>query len=162
MLGRFLVYGFLGWGVEVLFTGLASAIFGRDKSATGKTYLWMHPIYGAAGVALEYVSRKLERYPATRPFAYVPLIYAVEYGTGYVLRRALGKCPWDYGENGRNVHGLIRLDYAPAWLLAGYLFDPVSKRVQQALAPVAEAADKGAAEVVNAVEGAKSAVSADA
>lgn len=162
MLGRFLVYGFLGWGVEVFFTGLSNAIFGRDKSATGKSYLWMHPIYGAAGVALEYVSRKLDKYPATKPFAYVPLIYAVEYGTGYALRRALGHCPWDYGNNGKNLHGLIRLDYAPAWLLAGFLFDPVAKRVQQALTPVAEAADRGVAQVVNAVEGAKAGTTAEA
>lgn len=154
MFGRFLVYGFLGWGLEVLFTGLHAALLGKDRSATGKTYLWMHPIYGGAALALEYVSRKLDRYPATRPFAYVPLIYAVEYASGYALRRVLGRCPWDYGKNGTNLHGLIRFDYAPAWLAAAYLFDPIAKRVSRALEPVTEAVQAAGEAALHAGEAA--------
>lgn len=156
MFGRFLVYGFLGWGLEVLFTGAVSALFHKDRSATGKTYLWMHPIYGGAMIALEVLSRRLEKYPALRPLAYVPAIYAVEYCTGYALRRALGKCPWDYGKNGLNVHGLIRLDYAPAWLVAAYLFEPVSRRVARALEPVAEAVQEAERAVVDGASAALS------
>ena len=40
---RFLIYGAVGWCIEVLFTGIAAAVFDRDRAATGKTYLWMHP-----------------------------------------------------------------------------------------------------------------------
>lgn len=150
MLGRFLVYGFLGWGVEALFTGLHSVFVGRDRSATAKTYLWMHPIYGGAGLLLEAVGRGLHRFPAARPLAYVPIIYAVEYGAGYALRKALGRCPWDYGPNGVNVHGLIRLDYAPAWLAAAYLFEPLAARVRRALEPMAHAVIDKVAEKVEA------------
>ena len=56
-----------------------------------------------------------------RGIAYLLVIYAAEFGFGWVLRRMLGRCPWDYGTRGINVLGLIRLDYAPAWLLARFV-----------------------------------------
>lgn len=137
MLTRFFVYGFLGWATEILFTGASSVLVERDASATAKTYLWMHPIYGAAGLLLEWMSAKLEKVPsAVRPLAYLPVIYGVEYATGWALRKALGKCPWDYSGRGYNVHGLVRLDYAPAWLAAGFLFEPVAERVRHATRPI--------------------------
>lgn len=124
---RFAIYGLLGWIVEVLFTGVSSAIVQKDRSATANTYLWMHPIYGAAGLALEAVHLRLPRSQrAARLAATVGVIYGTEYLSGWLLKRALGKCPWDYTGRGVNVHGLIRLDYLPAWLVAAYLFEPVS------------------------------------
>ena len=51
---------------------------------------------------------------------YVAGIFAVEYATGWLLRHFTGACPWDYtGHSPWSVHGLIRLDYAPAWLVMG-------------------------------------------
>lgn len=136
MFSRFLVYGFMGWAMEVVFTGASSALLEKDRSATAKTYLWMHPIYGGAMLLMEWMSRKLAHvHPAVRPLAYLPVIYGAEYVSGWGLRRILGKCPWHYSR-GLHLHGLIRLDYAPAWLLAGYLFEPFSRRVQHALRPM--------------------------
>jgi uncharacterized membrane protein len=131
MLRRFAVYGLLGWVVEVLFTGSWSAASG-DANATAKSYLWMHPIYGAGGLLLESVSRRTKGLPLpVRAGLYAGLMYAVEYGTGALLRRALGRCPWDYGCNGLNLHGLVRLDYAPAWLALGLLFEPARDVVER-------------------------------
>ncbi|MFL5320006.1 MAG: putative ABC transporter permease [Myxococcaceae bacterium] len=124
---RFAFYGLVGWIIEVLFTGASNAIIKKDSCATSQTYLWMHPIYGAAGLALEAVHTKLPRKQiGTRLAATVGVIYATEYLSGWILKRVLGKCPWDYTGKGVNVHGLVRLDYLPAWLLAAYLFEPVS------------------------------------
>ncbi|HEY3446663.1 MAG TPA: hypothetical protein VGK67_09885 [Myxococcales bacterium] len=125
MLLRFLAYGALGWCFEVVFTGLSSALR-RDRSATAKTYLWMHPIYGIAGLLLEQVHDLMPAAPwYARGLGYLLVIYLVEAGSGWVLRKALGTCPWDYGRKGWSVAGLVRLDYAPAWYLAGLLFEPV-------------------------------------
>lgn len=126
MLKRFLYYGCAGWVLEVVFTGLHAAVFGHDRTATSRTYLWMHPIYGAAGLALEALAKRLRGMPwALRALAYLPVIYATEFTTGWALRRALGKCPWEYGE-GFHVKGLIRLDYAPAWYMVALAFEPVA------------------------------------
>lgn len=157
--GKFVVYGLIGWAVEVVFTGASAALFEKDKSATAKTYLWMHPIYGAAGLLLEWMAKKLRSLPeGAKPLAYVPVIYGVEYVTGWALRRTLGHCPWDYKDRGLNFHGLIRLDYAPAWLLAGYLFTPVARRVEHALRPLEDAAQAAGVAVADAAKAAGSAV----
>ncbi len=125
MLSRFLLYGCTGWVLEVLFTG-AGAALKRDRSATARTYLWMHPIYGGTALALEEVSARLKPLPRPlRALAYTALIFAAEYGTGWALKRLLGRCPWDYAPHKWSVHGLIRLDYAPAWYLTALLFEPV-------------------------------------
>jgi hypothetical protein len=46
---------------------------------------------------------------------------AVEYASGSIFRRALGKAPWDYTYAKHHVNGLIRPDYFFLWALAGLL-----------------------------------------
>lgn len=114
---KFALYGCAGWVLEVLFTGTKAAL-SRDKKLAARTYLWMHPIYGAAGLALEALHRKLgRRSRLTRAAASLGVIYATEYASGAALRSVLGDCPWRYHE-GMHLHGLVRLDYAPFWLAA--------------------------------------------
>lgn len=112
--------------LEVCFTGLGAALFQHDRSATGKTYLWMHPIYGATALGLERLHERLGFLPRPwRALAYMGVIFGAEYATGWLLRRGLGRCPWDYEDRGWSVRGLIRLDYAPAWYGTALLFEPL-------------------------------------
>jgi len=121
---KFLVYGCAGWVLEVLFTGTKAAL-SRDKKLAARTYLWMHPIYGAAALALEALhSRLARRSRLTRAAASLGVIYATEYASGAALRRVLGDAPWRYRE-GLHLHGLVRLDYAPFWLAAAVAFEQV-------------------------------------
>ncbi len=125
LLAHFLLYGALGWCVEIFFTGVCSIILQRDRTAMGRTSLWMHPIYGVAGLLMESLYLALADLPlALRLFVYLCAVYIAEYTSGYLLRRLLGRCPWDYGVRRWAVHGLIRLDYAPAWLLLCVLIEP--------------------------------------
>ena len=119
---KFTLYGCAGWILEVLFTGTKAAL-SRDKKLAARTYLWMHPIYGVAGLTLEGVHRKLAgRSRLTRAVASLGVIYATEYAAGAALRRVLGDCPWRY-RKGMHLHGLVRLDYAPYWLGAALGFE---------------------------------------
>lgn len=128
---RFAFYGILGWIFELLFTGAASAIGRRDYAGSASTFLCMHPIYGAGGMLLEQVNDRTRTLPkGARAAIYLAIIYGIEYSSGALSRACLGRCPWDYGEKGRNVHGLIQLDYAPAWLLVALLFEPAREFVQ--------------------------------
>jgi hypothetical protein len=111
--------------MEVCFTGMGAALH-RDRSATATTYLWMHPIYGATALGLEFLHDRLRFLPRpVRALAYTAVIFGAEFTTGWLLRKGLGRCPWDYSGHGWNVKGLIRLDYAPFWYAAGLLFEPV-------------------------------------
>ena len=127
---RFLVYGLLGWALEIVWTGLGGFLTHRDWGLQSRTYLWMFPIYGSAAFLLEPVHNAARglAWPL-RGALWVLLIFAIEYATGYALRRLTGRCPWDYSAARWSVHGLIRLDYAPAWFVAGFLFEAAHDRL---------------------------------
>ena len=114
----------------------------RDVAAPARTYLWMYPIYGAGGLALEQIRRRVRPFPRMlRAAAYVPAIFAIEAATGALLRRLIGACPWDYTGRRAHVRGLVRLDYAPLWYLVGLTFEllhtAVSAPAGEASAPAA-------------------------
>lgn len=120
---RFALYGLMGWGLEILWTGMGSAIRG-DVRLAGTTYLWMFPIYGLA-VFLEPLHERLRSWPwYFRGMAWVLAIWAIEYATGGAIRLVTGVSPWDYtGSTRWQLNGLIRLDMAPVWFVTGLLFE---------------------------------------
>ncbi len=118
---RFLIYGTLGCCVEIFFTGakrLAGSKF-RDWSLQGRSYIWMFPIYGSAAFLFEPVHNSLRALAwPLRGLIYTAGLFAVEFASGWLLRRLTGRCPWDYSARARfHFHGLIRWDYAPFWFL---------------------------------------------
>lgn len=123
MLIRFVLYGLTGFLIEVLWTGFGSLISG-NLALTGTTYLWMFFIYGLA-VFLEPIHNRIRReHFLIRGFIYVLLIYVIEFSSGFILDTLIGYCPWDYTASTRyTFFGYIRLDYFPAWLFAGFLFE---------------------------------------
>lgn len=123
MKNNFIRCGLLGLCIEVFFTGLSSALQ-HDYRLTGHSSILMFPIYGAAAV-IKPVSKLLQKKNALfRGIVYMFGIYFAEFTSGTVLRKK-GICPWDYSKEHGNIRGLIRLDYAPLWLLTGLLFEKV-------------------------------------
>jgi uncharacterized membrane protein len=119
---KFIIYGLIGWIMEVIWTGSGSLLT-MDFSLTSHTSLWMLFIYGCA-VLLEPVHNKIRSVNwFLRGMLYMILIFSIEYISGWLLREIIGVCPWDYSQNTYNIDGLIRLDYAPAWFFAGLLFE---------------------------------------
>lgn len=127
---RFIIYGLLGWCLEIIWTGLGSLLT-RDVCLTAKTYLWMFPIYGVV-ILFEPVHDKIRQWPVwARGTVWMLLCFAIEYLAGWLLRDILGTVPWDYSQAALNIHGLIRLDYAPAWFAAGLLFEKIHDRLDR-------------------------------
>ncbi len=92
-------------------------------SLTGKTYVWMAPIYALipflAGTAYRFFKAK----PLIiRILIYTLMIFIVEFIAGFLLEQITGKCPWEY-TTGWHVMGYIRLDYAPAWMFFTYVVE---------------------------------------
>ncbi len=127
---RFVCYGILGWCLEVTWTAITGAIRHPDRAGRlqGHTYLWMFPIYGLIAPLYEPLHNALRRrwtWPM-RALSYAVGIMTVEYATGWLLRRLTGACPWDYSDRARwHIHGLVRLEYLPAWATVGLLLEPV-------------------------------------
>ena len=121
MAKRFLLYGLIGLGLELIWTGLGSFVE-MDYRLICQTSVWMLPIYGLV-VFLEPLFEYIEDVPIIlRGGIYALAIFGAEYLTGWVLTR-LGICPWDYSGERFSINGLIRLDYAPVWAIAGLIFE---------------------------------------
>jgi len=134
MLIRLLLYGVFGWCAEIVWTALHDAVGARwrgepiDPRLAGRTYLWMFLIYGGGGLAFEIVHAGVANWPrVARGLLYMLGCFAVEYASGWAIKRATGTVPWEYASTRWNVHALIRLDYAPVWFVFGLLLE----RVQQ-------------------------------
>lgn len=125
MIKRFFIYGLLGWNIEIIWTGMCSLIKG-DLGLHAFTNLWMFLVYGLA-VFLEPIHDIIRdwKLPA-RGIIWVVIIWGIEYSTGIILKSLIGQYPWLY-EGNFAVDGLVRLDYAPAWFLAGLIFEQVHK-----------------------------------
>lgn len=126
---RFLLYGVGGWCGEILWTSIRDRVRGRvsDWKLKGTTYLWMFPLYGSIVLLYEPVHNALRAWPWWgRGLMYMLGFFGVEYLSGWVLKRVTGSCPWDYSQwSPYAVHGYIRLDYAPIWLVVGLGLEPI-------------------------------------
>jgi len=125
MLKRFFIYGLLGWSMEIFWTGLHSFITG-DLRLAGFTNLWMFLIYGCA-VFLGPIHDAIYgwKWPV-RGLIWVVIIWGIEYASGLLLVSMLGVYPWKY-TGPYAIDGLVTLAYAPAWFVAGLIFERVHK-----------------------------------
>ena len=139
---RFLAYGLLGWCAEIVWTALYDTIAGTGRPPgdavgrvpltraerlrlSGRTYLWMLPLYGSAALLFEPAHDALasSAWPL-RGLAYTVGIFAVEALSGGLLRLITGRCPWDYSYARLSaLGGTIRLDYGPVWFVFGLMLE---------------------------------------
>jgi hypothetical protein len=142
VLERALIYGAFGWSAEIVWTAcydVAAAVRARrkvDLRLVGHTYLWMFPIYVAGGLLFEVAHAAIAAWPwPARGAIYMLGCFAVEYVSGWALRLATGKVPWDYSYARWNVQGVIRLDYAPVWFAFGMMLEWVEVFARRCAGP---------------------------
>ena len=117
--------GFIGWCLECVWTGLHSfKERTRDKRLLCRTSVWMFPIYGLAAFIPSVYTKIRTKSVFFRGMVYSSAIMGCEYTSGTLLKRH-NACPWDYSKAKLNYKGIIRLDYAPCWALAGLLFERI-------------------------------------
>lgn len=120
---NFFLCGFLGWCLEVFWTGLHSLLDGQG-TMMGKTSLLMFPIYGCAAL-IDPVYQRISKIPVLlRGCLYTVGIFVTEFFSGTLLK-SLGICPWDYSHTPFHFRGVIRFDYAPVWFAAGLFFEKI-------------------------------------
>jgi uncharacterized membrane protein len=118
--------GSFGVSVEVIFTALSSVGKKDWKLLEGNSYIWMLFIYGLSYPLFELLWPRIGGYNIVfRGVIYVLCVYIIEYLSGWILRKSIGKCPWEdhYHNKKWSVNDLIRLDYAPFWLGFMLLFE---------------------------------------
>jgi uncharacterized membrane protein len=125
---RFVIYGLLGWCFEIVWSAATEKAWGKqqDWRLVGHSYLWMFPIYGLLAPIGEPIHNLLRPYFwLWRGLAYLVGIWAMEYVTGWLIKKLSGKCPWDYSNFRGNFQGIITLEYAPVWFMFGLAFERV-------------------------------------
>lgn len=120
---NFIICGLTGWCLEILFTAFDS-FRKRELTLIGKTSLWMFPIYGMAAIIKPLYLRIKNLPTLIRASIYSILIFIGEYISGSILKK-YNVCPWDYSNARANIKGVIRLDYAPYWMLTGLLYEKI-------------------------------------
>ena len=123
MIYRYVIYGLLGWNLEVRWTG-AGALLDGDINMIGHTSLWMFVIYGAAGVCFEKIHKFISsKRWYERGLIWMYFIFTAELISGLLLR-SVGIRAWEYTGT-FSLLGVIRLDYAPVWFVVGLIFERV-------------------------------------
>ena len=123
---NFFICGLTGWCIEIIFTSLGAFLQG-DLRLIGQTSLWMFPIYGLAAF-IKPLYEVIKKLPLLlRGCIYSFCILICEYISGMLLKKH-HLCPWDYSKAKYNLKGVIRLDYAALWALAGLLFERIVTR----------------------------------
>ena len=117
----FIKCGILGWCLEITFTALHS-LQQRKMSLQGTTSLWMFPIYGAGCLLKPVCSLVKGCHWLVRGCIYALCIFTAEYASGFFLQKK-ELCPWNYGKARWNIGRVIRLDYAPCWIINGLLME---------------------------------------
>lgn len=128
MILRFITYGLLGWGGEIIWTATKGKLSGqhRDWKLKGTTSLWMFPIYGLIAPLYEPAHNAVRAWSwPLRGTIYMLGFWSIEYLAGRVFKLLFGACPWDYSHARWHVHGFIRLDYGPVWFLVGLGLEPI-------------------------------------
>lgn len=109
--------------MEILFTAFDS-FRRRELKLMGKTSVWMFPIYGMA-VLVRPMYAIIKTMPMLlRGIIYSAGFFTVEFLSGSILKKR-GLCPWDYSKAKSNINGVIRLDYAPFWMMAGLVYERI-------------------------------------
>lgn len=121
MVKKFFFFGAVGLLLELFWTGLVSAL-SLDASLECHSSWWMFFIYGLAAFMGGCFELLRGEGLIKRGIVYTSVIFFVEYFSGLILR-SLASCPWDYSAALFSVNGLIRLDYAPLWFIAGLFFE---------------------------------------
>lgn len=123
---KMFLFASVGVTMEVIFTALVDLPKTKTLRLMGYSYIWMLPIYAMVPLFLGFLHPRLEgMILPVRIFLYVGILLIMEYLTGWILRKTVGSCPWEAGYMGKRwaIHGLVRLDYAPAWALACLIFE---------------------------------------
>ena len=127
---RLYFWGVHGVFIEIVFTGTWEFVVTGKWQLMGISSIWSFFIYGFGTFFFaEYLYNYLLALKVpllARGVAYVLMTYTWEFSCGLVLDYFNARS-WDYTPFDYDVMGLITLEYAPLWFLAGMYYECIMK-----------------------------------
>lgn len=111
----FVIYGFLGWGVEFIVCGAYRGEFINR----GFLHITLLPVWGLGGTIVTIIFSKSQRLVFTKSLVYLSLL---EYVTSILLEYIFHNKWWDYTNNPFNLNGRICLFNSLAFGVFGFIF----------------------------------------
>ena len=108
----FVVYGYLGWGLENPFSYCVSG----HRQEEGFFYSYFKPMYAFAVTILIYINNTLHNFWILLVGAFI-IPTAIEFITGVIMRYYFKKDYWDYSKQKLNYKGLVCLEFSFYWML---------------------------------------------
>lgn len=127
------LFAILGLGFETVFTAVLDLKSDKRRFLMGYSSLWYLPLYALTPVFLHLATGSISELPIwMRGSIYAIVIFGVEYCGMLALRLLLGASPSEegYQKSRWSIHGLIRLDYFPAFFLLGLAFEAVFRQLR--------------------------------
>ncbi|MBI4376709.1 MAG: hypothetical protein HY549_09705 [Elusimicrobia bacterium] len=121
------LFGIVGLGLEVMEIAIMDYPWAKDSKLMGYSSAWYFPFYAVVPLfLLHHFHGLLFSLPFyARGILYPVIFWIIEYSAMGLLRLLLGKSPSEdsYYQSRWNVHGLIRLDLAPVWIIFCFVFE---------------------------------------
>ena len=114
----FILFSFLGWVVEVIYSLIV------DKQFVNRGFLFgpVCPIYGFGFLLVYICLQPLIAYPVALFFCSALLVSLLELATGAILERLFNQKWWDYSNYPLNFKGYICLRFSALWGIGCLLF----------------------------------------
>ncbi len=124
----FLIYGFLGWVIEVIFCSL------EEKKPVNRGFLIspILPIYGFGMLIILFLNILFNKNAILFWLSATIILSAFEYLTSYVMEKVFKRVWWDYRSIPFNINGRVCLRHAIYWgflaFFGTYAVHPIVER----------------------------------
>lgn len=114
---NFIIYSFIGWIIEELYSFAITKKFKKDGFLIGP----FKPMYGIAVTLLVLCNEILGIDGISLILLCFLIPTTVEYISGYMLKHAFNKVYWDYSNFKYNIHGFVTLRFSLYWTLLSFI-----------------------------------------
>lgn len=116
MVFNFVIYSFLGWIVENMYSLITIKSLKKDGFLNGP----FKPMYGFAAAILVFLNEYMEFNLLVMVMLAFVIPTAVEYLTGYMLKEWFNKSYWDYSKLKYNLDGIISFKFSLYWIVLSF------------------------------------------
>ena len=128
---NFIIYSFIGWIVENIYSFATKGEFQKDGFLFGP----FKPMYGIAGAIIILLNTAFNLNLIEKIIIGFIIPTITEYCTGYILKVVFSKSYWDYSNLKYQIQGLVSLQFSLYWILltfvAIYIVQPVINIIYQ-------------------------------